>query len=410
MQPSSETRGSGANRLGPVASLPADSRLQEVSERVQELDPWTLDRQMELTAIPAPPFGEGPRGERMAELFREMGLVGIRTDKAGNVLGEMPHGRSPGATHPLILSAHLDTVFPPGTDTHPRRDGKTIRAPGIADDGRGLAALLTLARVLTESTLPLPSPLLFAATVGEEGMGNLRGVRHLFSEEGAGFGAQGFISLDGVGLDRIIIRGVGSTRLHITAHGPGGHSWTDWGTPNPIHALGRAVAEAQSMALPTEPKTTLTVARWGGGTSINAIPERAWVEVDLRSEDPEVLERVEEGFLDCCRKSVAGGDGVAPSRRLTLDIEELGRRPAGSTDPGSPLVHAAVEATRTLGPEPLITSSSTDANLPMSLGIPAITMGAGGTAGGIHTLDEWYRNERGPEGILRALYTLLLLA
>jgi acetylornithine deacetylase/succinyl-diaminopimelate desuccinylase-like protein len=411
---------------------------------IQELDPWTLDRQVELTAIPAPPFGEGPRGERMAELFREVGLEGVHVDEVGNVLGELgglggipdgthrsPEGEEadPGEPGPLIISAHLDTVFPPGTEVSPTRDGDVIRAPGIADDGRGLAGLLTLARVLTELPLPLPFPLCFAATVGEEGIGDLRGVRHLFREGGRARQARGFLSLDGIGLDRIIVQGVGSTRLRVLLRGPGGHSWTDWGTANPIHALGRVVAEAETLPRSKEARTTLTVARWGGGKSINAIPQEAWVEVDLRSEEAGALAWLEEAFRAVCKRAQAGGDQrVAPGGKsgsggksevgaggtsfgeLTLEIQELGRRPAGSTDPDHPLVRAAVEATRALGHEPLLVPSSTDANLPMSLGVPAITLGAGGTAGGIHTLEEWYRNDQGPEGVLRALHTVLLLS
>jgi acetylornithine deacetylase/succinyl-diaminopimelate desuccinylase-like protein len=373
---------------------------------VQEIDPWVLEVQKELTAIPAPSFEEGPRGERMAELFREVGLRAVRADEVGNVLAEGPEA----PTSPFVISAHLDTVFPPGTDVTPRTVDALIRAPGIADDGRGLAALLALARVLSSVELPLPFPVLFVATVGEEGIGNLRGVRHLFRNGGPGSDARGFISLDGVGLDRIITRGVGSTRLRVTLRGPGGHSWTDWGLPNPIHTLGRIVTDLEELPIPSTPRTTATVARWGGGRSINAIPQEAWVEVDLRSEGSEALERLEEAFSRRCQEAVSrtrvpeGESGDV----LKLEITELGRRPAGTTPPESPLVRRAIQATRACGVEPQLASSSTDANVPMALGIPAITLGAGGKAGGIHTLDEWYSNSKGPEGILRALYTLLL--
>ena len=244
------------------------------------------------------------------------------------------------------------------------------------------------------------------ATVGEEGAGDLRGVRHLFREGGPGRRARGFISLDGVGLDQVIHRGVGSTRLRLRLTGPGGHSWTDWGTPNPIHALGRIVGEVETLPLPSRPRTTATVARVGGGKSINAIPEEAWLEVDLRSEGREELHRLEEAFLTRCHREWTGKEKGASSP-LGLDVEEMGRRPAGATDPREPLVRSALAATRELGVEARLTASSTDANLPMSLGIPAVTLGAGGRAGGIHTLNEWYSNEEGPEGILRALLTLL---
>ena len=382
--------------------------LEEARALLHELDPWVLDTQMELTSIPAPSFAEGPRGERMAELFREVGLGTVRMDEVGNVLAELP-GSVQG--DPFILSAHLDTVFPPGTDVTPHLSDALIRAPGIADDGRGLAAILALGRVLSRFPLVHLYPLLFVATVGEEGVGNLRGVRHLFRNGGPGSNARGFISLDGVGLDRIITRGVGSTRLRINLRGPGGHSWTDWGLPNPIHTLGRIVTGLEDLPLPSAPRTTATVARWGGGKSINAIPQEAWVEVDLRSEGKGELERLESALLRRCegeilRAEFQGGDS---GKALELDVQELGRRPAGVVPEETPLVKAAVRATRALGFDPQLVASSTDANVPMSLGIPAITLGAGGQAGGIHTLDEWYANWKGPEGILRALLTLAFM-
>jgi acetylornithine deacetylase/succinyl-diaminopimelate desuccinylase-like protein len=255
----------------------------------------------------------------------------------------------------------------------------------------------------------MPSPPLFVATVGEEGAGDLRGVRHLFREGGIGRTAWAFISLDGAGLTKIIHRGVGSVRLRVTAEGPGGHSWTDWGTPNPIHALARIVAACSGLVLPDHPKTTATAARWCGGTSINAIPQEAWVEVDLRSEDPGALESLERDFRRICQSELPGvTDSPAERHRVRLAIRDLGRRPAGTTDPAGTLVQAALLSTAAVGEEGELISSSTDANVPMALGIPAVTLGAGGEAGGIHTSDEWYRNVKGPEGILRALLTLVL--
>lgn len=363
---------------------------------------------MELTAIPAPPFGEGPRGARMAELLGEVGMENVRQDDAGNVLADLPGvGGRPGgedsaSLRPFILSAHLDTVFPAGTDVRPHREEGRLRAPGIADDGRGLAALLALGRVMVAEGLAPRFPLSLVATVGEEGAGNLRGVRHLFGPRGEGTQARGFISLDGVGLDTVTHRGVGSTRLRAIVSGPGGHSWTDWGRSNPIHALARAVARVQALELPTSPRCTLTVARWGGGTSINAIPQWAWTELDLRGEEAGELSSL-EGEVARIYAEEASADG------LSLEVEEMGRRPPGVTAVSSPLVQAALEATLALGERPTLALASTDANVPMSLGIPAITLGAGGAGGGTHTLDEWYSNDKGPEGILRALLTLLLL-
>jgi tripeptide aminopeptidase len=404
----------GQSRQDQGASYLSRPGVKEAWAFLQSIDAWILDRQMEITAIPAPPFEEEARGRRMAELFGEAGLRDVRTDEVGNVLGELGMegdraSKVSSAGRPFVVSAHLDTVFPPGTDVTPKREGDRIKAPGISDDGRGLAALLALARVLMEIHLPLPFPLLFVATVGEEGPGDLRGTRHLLANANPGLLPIGFISLDGAGLDRIINYGVGSTRLRISVKGPGGHSWTGFGRPNPIHVLGRIVARAQALALSPDPKTTLTVARWGGGNSINSIPQEAWVEVDLRSEAGPELEALEESLLRVCREEVGERTHKAPhSHEAPLEVQEIGRRPAGSTEPSEPLVSAALEATRILGEEPNLISSSTDANIPMSLGIPAITLGAGGSGGGIHTLEEWYHNRKGPEGILRALLTLLL--
>ncbi len=397
------SKSQGSRAPGPDGNL-LPGRVAAFLKHLRALDAWTLDRQMELTAIPAPPFGEAPRGRRMGELFSAWGLENVEGDEEGNILGWY-EGDSEGSPAPLILSAHLDTVFPPGTSVRPRKVKGRILAPGIADDGRGLAALLALIRILAEREISLPFPLLFVATVGEEGAGNLRGVRHLFRSGGPGAQALGFISLDGVGMDRVVHVGVGSTRLRITARSSGGHSWTDWGMVNPIHTLGVLVAMVDDLPLPSSPRTTVTVARWGGGKSINSIPQEAWVEMDLRSHGKEELTEVEEAVLKRCRRVEAGGRGKKGALRLA--VETLGRRPAGSTPPEAPLVRAALEATRALNVEPILDASSTDANLPMSLGIPAITLGAGGRAGGIHTLEEWFENQKGPEGILRALLTIL---
>jgi acetylornithine deacetylase/succinyl-diaminopimelate desuccinylase-like protein len=376
---------------------------------LDSIDAWVLERQVELAAIPAPPFQESARGNRVAELMEEIGLHDVKTDEVGNVSGRLPSRASQPADGPLILSAHLDTVFPPETEIAIKTDGTRILAPGICDDARGLAALLAAARVFSTLRLPHSREVLFVATVGEEGPGNLRGVRHLLQAGQAASGAAGFISLDGVGMDRVINRGVGSTRLRLTLEGPGGHSWMDFGLPNPIHTLGSVVFRAASIPLPDHPRTSLTVARWGGGTSINSIPERAWIEVDLRSEGAEELEALEGELRKVCAEELGDtADSKSRGDGLNLQIEEIGRRPAGATDSSHPLVQAAVEATRKLGQDPKLIASSTDANLPMSLGIPAITLGAGGRGGKIHTVEEWFENENGPEGILRAVLTVLL--
>lgn len=388
-------------------------------------DERTLAWQMELTAIPAPPFAEAQRARRMGELLAEVGAVNVHTDEVGNVLALLSAGhgsgsggnrrsgaRSGGPTTPsrippLILSAHLDTVFGEDVPISVTRDGDLLQGPGISDDGRGLAVVLAVVRALREADVHLARPVLVAATVGEEGLGDLRGARHLVGPSGAGHGAAGFISVDGGGLDRIVTRGVGSRRFRVTVRGAGGHSWQDWGIANPIHALADAVRHMVSAELPTEPRTTLTVARWGGGTSINAIPQAAWVEVDARSLSEGELERLEETVRSSVARAVGGGSGRARGPALAVEVERVGRRAAGSTDPDHALVRAALAASAEVGAAPVLEASSTDANAAMAEGIPAITVGGGGEAGLSHTTDEWYRNTRGPEGVLRALWTVV---
>ena len=395
---------------------PLDPRIRALLDRadvararthIYEDDARTIREQTELTEIPAPPFGEGPRGRRMAALMAEAGLERVETDSVGNVHGWW----GPASGAPVVLSAHLDTIFPAGTDVRVRRSGDRLVGPGISDDGRGLAALLALARAFVHARPALARPVLFVATVGEEGEGDLRGARHLFRADGPARGAHAFLSLDGAGLSRIVSGGLGARRFRITVRGPGGHSWVDWGTPNPIHALAHAVAGFTELALAHEPRTTLSVGRWAGGTSVNAIPQDAWVELEVRSESLVEIDRLDARIRGGAATALAGANASANGRgRAELGIEVIGDRPAGATDPQHPLVRAAIAATHTVGGVPELTVSSTDSNIPMSLGIPAITLGAGGEAGLAHTSAEWYRNEGGPDGIVRGLLTVLLSA
>ena len=376
--------------------------VQSARERISSTDERTLTEQAELAAIPAPSFAEEARGLRMAELMAQSGLVRVRSDEVGNILAERP-GTEDGP--PLVVSAHLDTVFPADTPISISRQGDLFRGPGISDDARGLAVVLAMARALEKGQIRTRSPLLFVATVCEEGVGDLRGVKHLFRTGGEGSAAKGFISVDGAGTDRLVVRGLGSRRFRLTLRGPGGHSWTDWGKPNPIHGLSRVVDHITRMGLATDPRTTLTVARWGGGTSINAIPQEAWIEVDTRSESPGELDALDREIRSALQEHARGAAGP-----LSFEIESIGSRPGGSTAGNDPLVSAAMAATRALGREPVLSVSSTDANIPMSLGIPAITVGGGGEAGETHTTNEWYRNTNGSDGVTRALYLVLLAA
>lgn len=384
-----------------LSGTPLPPIVEAAGAWIRENDEETLRAQIELSEIPAPSFAEEVRGGRMAELLDSAGLTGVKMDEVGNVIGGRPGSED---SAPLVVSAHLDTVFPEGTDVSVTRRGDLLCGPGISDDARGLTALLAIARALDATGLKTRRPLRFVATVGEEGAGDLRGVKHLFGTAEGGPRAAAFISLDGAGLDRIVNEGLGSRRYRITIAGPGGHSWVDWGTANPLHALTRLAADFTRLSLSSDPQCTLTIARIGGGTSINAIPQSAWFEVDTRCAANRYLDDLEARI----RTEVAEAERRHPSLNATIDV--IGERPGGETRVDEKLVQAALEATHRIGRHPALAISSTDANIPMALGIPAITMGCGGEAGMAHTTEEWYRNVRGPEGVIRALYTIALFA
>lgn len=380
---------------------PESSDLHAARAAIRALDAETVAEQSRIAAIPAPAHGEAQRAAYLERRFRESGLVRVERDAAGNVIGWLPGGS--GA--PVVVSAHLDTVFAADVPVEPRIEGSRVYAPGITDNARGLAALLALARVMAAHGRITRSPVVFAATVGEEGAGDLKGAKHLFRAGGPLAAAAASISLDGSGLRRVVNRGVGARRLRVSVVGPGGHSWSDWGAPNPIHAVGAAAAALAGAELPASPATTVTVARIGGGTSINALPEHAWMEIDIRSEERAALEVTEDRCRRMVERSVAAereGARRGPAR-LALELEVIGDRPPGRTARADPLVQAALRVTRELGARPELAASSTDANVPMSLGIPAVTIGAGGRSGGVHTLHEWYENVGGALGIERAL-------
>lgn len=364
------------------------------------------EEHVRICSVPATPFGEQERAEYLSRKFLELGLSKVEIDEEGNCLGLI---KGSSLTPLVVVSAHLDTVFSKGTDfTVVRRDDRLF-APGIADDGCGLAALIALARAIQEEQLPIEGSILFVGTVGEEGEGNLRGVRHLFTKGRWASQIDAFLSFDGPGLDRITNRALGSHRYRVEIAGPGGHSWGDFGLPNPVHAIGRAISRLAGYPAPKEPRTTFNVGRIEGGTSINSIPSHASMEVDLRSAAETELRRLDAFFRRAMREAVdeenatrRGGDPL-----LNLKVELIGERPTGETPSYSPLVELAVEATRTLGVVPRLDQSSTDSNLPISLGIPAITLGAGGSSGCSHSLDEWYDPHERELGLKRGLLVIL---
>ena len=405
-----------------ISRLLAHDRIRAARHHVERTDELTLARQAALSAIPAPTGAEGQRAARMAELFREIGLADVSIDHAGNVQGWLPRdgGRGMGdVSAPVVLAAHLDTVFGPDVGVAVERRGHRLEGPGISDNARGLAALVAVAEAMVATRVPTARPVLFAATVGEEGSGDLRGVKYLLNggsgtrDEGRGHPAPvAFIALDGAGLERVIHRALGSKRYHVTFRGPGGHSWAAFGVANPANAVGRAVALLADLPIRQSPRTTCAVVRLGGGTGLNSIPQEAWLDLDLRSEDPKALAQ-----LDVTVRAALERAGDDENRRRTpaspplrLELQLLGDRPSGITPRTHPLVQAAVSANRALGRDAELASASTDANVPIALGIPAIALGAGGKAGDAHLATEWYENVEGALGIVRALLVTAAMA
>jgi acetylornithine deacetylase/succinyl-diaminopimelate desuccinylase-like protein len=362
-----------------------------------------------ICEIPAPPFGEQARAAYFERRFLELGLGAAHQDAAGNVIGVRP-GRSARPT--VVVSAHLDTVFPSHVDTRVRRRNGRLYAPGIGDNACGLVALLALIDVLQRTGAPTAGTLVFLGTVGEEGEGNLRGVRHFFADRQWAGNVDAFVSFDGHGVERIVHQALGSRRYRVTFTGPGGHSWGDFGLVNPVHALSRVVTQLVEYALPMRPRASLNVGRISGGQSVNAIPQSATMDVDARSTSRDELERI-EAFLESAVESAARRENLrcaTTGTRLETMIEPLGERPTGQTPLDADIVHATVRATRALGVEPIFECASTDSNVPISLGIPAVTIGGGGNAGQPHTLDEWYDPSHREVGMKRALLLVVELA
>ena len=389
-----------------VADLLEDTRLAEAFAFIDSSSVRFNSELIRVCEIPAPPFKEQERGRYFAARFNELGLDDVHTDTEGNVIGfycgecEQPL---------VVVSAHLDTVFPEGTDVRVRHVGSRMCAPGIADNCAGLAALIGLIQAMNAGQIKLRGTIAFVATVGEEGEGDLRGVRHLFTEGKLAKRVSSFISFDGTGVDFITHQALGSRRYRIRLEGPGGHSWGDFGVVNPVHALGRAVARLADYHAPAEPRTTYSVGRIEGGESVNVIPQSASMDVDLRSvSDPE-LARLEDFLLMALNRAVIDENVMraASGKKLKADVRLIGNRPSGETPRESYLVRTAMEASRVLGITPILNRASTDANIPISLGIPAITIGAGGKSNDSHRLSEWFDPTGRELGYKRALLLTL---
>jgi acetylornithine deacetylase/succinyl-diaminopimelate desuccinylase-like protein len=365
---------------------------------------WINEQQVRLTEIPAPPFQEAQRAATVKTLLAASGLD-VKIDKTGNVIGEM---RGANDKEIVVLAAHLDTVFPPGTDVKVRRDAARMNAPGISDNGTGLAALVAIARAIHEARITPQRTILFVADVGEEGEGNLRGMRALVDAYRSKLKAA--LVLDGSGTEHVTTKALASRRLEVLITGPGGHSWSDFGMPKPINALVRAAVRFINTRVPSNPRTTFNLGQIEGGTSVNSIPYEAQLKVDVRSESEDELAKLESALRDCVSSGVRDEMEAARDRskgKLEWKVDLLGSRPGGELAPDSPLLAALRAADDYVGNQSRVERSSTDANIPLSTGIDAISIGAGGTGGGAHSLQEWYEPTGREMGLKRALLTLL---
>ncbi|MBI2677762.1 MAG: M20/M25/M40 family metallo-hydrolase [Candidatus Koribacter versatilis] len=370
------------------------------------------DRQMELTAIPAPPFGEAKRAAWLAERFRELGLRDVETDEVGNVFGVRRAAGAGKAAKYLAMTAHIDTVFAAGTEIDVRREGVKLLGPGISDNGAGVSALLAMAQALEAAKIALGMPVVFIGNVGEEGEGDLRGMRQIFRHDGPWREKIEYtLVVDGAATDTVIAQGLGSRRFEVTVRGAGGHSWSDFGVPNPIVALARAVARFSVVQVPTEPKTTFNIGAVSGGTSVNSIPESATMRVDLRSASGEQIDKLEAALRRAVHEAVTETKAAqAGQAALSYDIKGIGSRPAAELKDDARMLQVIRAVDAQLGNTARMQRASTDANIPLSLGMEAIAIGAGGAGGGAHTLHEWYDPTNRDLGFKRIVMTVMTLA
>jgi len=393
-----------------AAALQDDARVAHVLEFLRADASATTDEQIRITEIPAPPFHEGARAAYMKKLLSAAGLR-VEIDGTGNVIGEYA-----GTSQDIVmLAAHMDTVFPAGTNVSVKREGGRLLAPGISDNGTGLAALVVIARALREAKIKTNNTILFVADVGEEGEGNLRGMRALVDAYKKRL--KYVIALDGSATEYVTTAALASRRVEISITGPGGHSWSDFGTPNPIHALGRGIGRFVAARVPESPRTSFNIGEIEGGTSVNSIPARAQMKVDLRSESDMELGKIESFLRDSVQSGIDEEMAAARDRgmaggttTLDLKISVLGVRPAGELPENSPLLAALLAADTRLGNRSRRERSSTDANIPLSVGIHAISIGAGGRSGGAHTTEEWFEPTGRELGLQRVALTLLAVA
>ena len=392
-----------------VEILIKNKQVKEAFVTIDNLEPITRKEHIELTEVPAPPFKESVRAQAYKKLLEGAGADKVWMDSIGNVLA-LRKGKKGGRT--VVLDAHLDTVFPEGTDVTVKVKGDTLFAPGIADDTRSLIAMITVLRALEKASIETTDDVLLVGTVGEEGLGDLRGVKYIV--EKSKLKIDSWIAVDGTEISQIVNGGLGSIRYKATIKGPGGHSWGAFGLANPHHGMAKALSyftDEASRFTSTGIKTSFNVGRTGGGTSVNSIPFESWAEVDMRSESPSQLKKIDSIFKSNMKKGVDEyNTGLKKGPALALQLEQVGFRPSGATAVKEPLVQRALAAAKHFTPKTELTIVSTNANTPMAHGIPAITIGAGGKSDHEHSLDEWWINDKGSDGIKFVLLTLLLEA
>jgi tripeptide aminopeptidase len=397
-----------------VARIAASPEVRSAFNWFRTQEPQFLHWQMEMARIAAPPFGESARAAWLSERFREVGLDDVRIDDVGNVFGTHPGA----GTRSVALSAHIDTVFPTNTPLNIRQQGSRIYGPGVSDNGAGVAALLAIAALLRSVRIRHALPFVFIGNVGEEGEGDLRGMRHIFSTPRWKDAIAYSVVLDGAGADTIVAEALGSRRFEVIVRGPGGHSWSDFGAPNPIVILARAIETFAATAVPSTPKTTFNIGVIRGGTSVNSIPESASMKVDIRSTSMAEMERLEQSMRLALSHAVEDETMTAEMRSsaqkrpagVSCEIVEIGNRPAGELVPGARILQVIRAVDAHLGNAAQVQRASTDANVPLSLGREAIAMGGGGSGGGAHTLQEWFDSNERELGLKRILLTMLTLA
>ncbi|WP_421824398.1 M20/M25/M40 family metallo-hydrolase [Flagellimonas oceanensis] len=391
-----------------VARLAQKKQVKEAFAQIKaQMDQTTADL-ITLTEILAPPFMEEERGKVFAKMLEEAGVDSIWTDKVGNVIG-LRKGTS-GESGYVGVDAHLDVVFPEGTDVTVKKVGDTLKAPGIGDDTRGLAMVISMLKAMNKSGIKTEKDILFVGTVGEEGLGDLRGMKYMFNE--SGLDIDSWIAIDGGSLGRISNAGLGSKRYKLHIKGQGGHSWGSFGLANPHHALGRAITvfsdAAWEYTSSTMPKTSFNVGRIGGGTSVNSIPFESWMEVDMRAIEPKNLDEIEIIFKESVEKAITEYNASGVRGEVTYELIKIGDRPSGELPASLPLIQRTMAATKLFGASPRLGRGSTNINIPVAKGIPAVCIGRGGKGGGAHSLHEWYLNdEESDESIQLALLITL---